>query len=132
MSETPQVPRRARRRRQPNVLGGRAVRHEVKVSQEEGARLKALADARGVTVPRLLSESALAVESGQTMSERNELIAEVFHLQRAFGSVGVNVNQIAKKVNATGQVPAELDATMRAIRELLPRVAALSEMVAGR
>jgi hypothetical protein len=129
MSETPPEPRGARRRRQANVPGGRSKRHEVKMSVEENARLVALADVRGVTVPRLLLESALAAETGQTMTERNELVAEVFRLQRLFGAVGVNVNQIAKKVNATGQVPAELDATMVAIRDLLPRVAALSEKV---
>src|SRR4051794_9659558 len=69
------------RRRRANVAGGRRHRHEVKVTPEEEARLLLLAEAQGVTVPRLLVESALSA-AGETPAERRNAIAELFGLHR--------------------------------------------------
>lgn len=131
MSEESTRPRRIARRRRANAEGGRTHRHEVKLTTDEQTMLLAMAEARGITVPRLLFESTMAASTGQTLTERNELIAEVFRLQRAFGAVGTNVNQIAKVLNSTGEVSPELDATMAGIRALLPRVMSLSEKLSA-
>ena len=81
-----------------------------------------LAAEQGVTVPRLLVESALAAEVGQTPSERRNAVAELFGLHRLLASISNNVNQMAKATNATGEVQAELGATLAAVRRTAERI----------
>lgn len=45
--------------RRPHIPGGRKIRHVVLASAEEDASLRAKAQRRGITVSRLLMESAL-------------------------------------------------------------------------
>ena len=66
------------RRRRANVEGGRQHFHKVKVSPEEEAKLLQLAQKQGVTIPRLLVESALSLEASETPTERKQAIAELF------------------------------------------------------
>lgn len=104
-----------RRRRQPNVAGGRTgSRVDVKLSAEETALLRAKADELGVSVPRLLVESALtAVE---TSTERRNALTELFALQRVLSGIANNINQLAKHANTDGRFPD------RAFDELVARV----------
>ena len=81
-----------------------------------------LAEAQHVTVPRLLVESALAAASSETPAQRREAIAELFRLHRLLAAISNNVNQMAKATNATGQAPAELEATLRAVRRTAERI----------
>ena len=110
------------RRRRANYVGGRAHRHEVKVSPEEEALLLQAALAQGVTVPRLLVESALTADRGETATERKQLAAEMFKAVRLLAAVSNNVNQIARHANATGEVSAETAATLTAVRRVVARV----------
>lgn len=91
------------RRRQANQVGGRPLVVKVRVSEVDAATLARLAEAAGVSVPRLMVEAALA-GGGGTASERREVITELFKLVRLLGAVGNNVNQLARQVNATGDV----------------------------
>lgn len=109
------------RRRRANVAGGRHHKHEVKVSPEEEARLVRLAAKHRVSVPRLLVEAALT-EAGETPTERRNAIASLFGLHRLLGSIANNVNQMAKATNATGEVQADLRATMAAVRRTAERI----------
>ena len=68
--------------------------------------LQQLAQAQGVTVSRLLVESALAGERGETVSERRAVLTELFALHRLVGGIANNVNQVTKKLHGTGEVPA--------------------------
>lgn len=118
------------RRRRANARGGRSHRHEVKVSAEEEARLVALAEAQGVTVARLLVESAMAGERGETASERRALITELFAVHRSVAGVANNVNQIARKLHTTDELAVETRqvlaaalATMAGIDAVIDRLA---------
>ena len=113
------------RRRRANVEGGRQHRHEVKVTPEEEGVLLRLAGEQHVTIPRLLVESALAANAGETTTERRNTIVKLFELHRLLAAVSNNVNQIAKATNATGEWHAETVETLRAVRRTAERIDAL-------
>jgi hypothetical protein len=122
-------PRALRRERRENLEGGRRGRFVVKVGPGEELRLRTLARQSDVTVQRLLVETTLAAnEPGArdgtlTMTERRQAAAELFQIERLLGTVANNVNQMAKVANATGDLGADLEATLRYVREVLgPRV----------
>lgn len=94
----------------------------MKVSAAEHERLVALAAAAGVSVPRLLVESALAGGPGSAAA-RAATSAELVALGRALGRVGANVNQIARATNATHEVQDFTAATLAAVREVAARLA---------
>lgn len=117
------------RRRRANVSGGRQHRHEVKVTPEEEGMLLRLAEAQHVTIPRLLVESALASETSETPTERKRAMAELFGMHRLLAALSNNVNQIARATNATGELRAELRATLAKVRETAGRIdQAIDEM----
>lgn len=91
------------RRRRANVEGGRKHKHEVKVTPSEEAALKGLAFEQGVTIPRLLVESALA-QSTTTITERRQLGFELSEVRRLLASISNNTNQLAKFANTEGVV----------------------------
>lgn len=122
MSDETTDGRPSERRRRANVTGGRHARHEVKVSAEEEGRLLRLALAQGVTIPRLLVETALASEAGETVTERRNAITKLFELHRLLAAVSNNVNQIAKATNATGEWQAETAAALDAVRRTAQRI----------
>jgi len=91
--------------------------------------LQRLARAADMSVPRYLVESGLAVETGETVTERRNAIVKLFELHRLLAAVSNNVNQIAKATNATGQRQAETDATLAAVRRVAERIdAAVDEL----
>jgi hypothetical protein len=100
-------------------------RHVVTASPEEEGALLRLALAQGVTIPRLLVESALATDAGETMTERRATIAKLFELHRLLGAISRNVNQIAKATNATRELHPETSATLTAVRRTAERIDAL-------
>lgn len=114
--------RRLGRRRRANTAGGRHHAHQVKVTPEEEALLLQLAAKQGVSVARLLVESALAVEDRTTATDRREAMAELFRIHRVLGGAANNMNQLAKVANATGEVPAEFGPTMGYVRRLCTRI----------
>lgn len=122
MTDAKPRPRALSRRRRENAEAPRTKRHSVYVTPEEAGRLARLAEERHMTVPRLLAEAALASETGQTETERRELLTLLFHLHRALGAIGNNVNQLAKVANATGELGEELRDTLEAVRRALTRV----------
>lgn len=92
------------------------------MTPEEEGRLLRLAQAQHVSVPRLLMEAALASERGETVTERREALGELFKLYRLLAGIANNVNQIARATNATGEVQAEMTATLDAVRRTAQRV----------
>ncbi|MGW9114514.1 plasmid mobilization relaxosome protein MobC [Microbacterium sp. NPDC055683] len=81
-----------------------------------------LAEAQHVTIPRLLVESALASGTSETPTERKQAMAELFALHRLLAAISNNVNQIAKAVNATGELSSDLTATLDAVRRTALRI----------
>lgn len=110
------------RRRRANVAGGRGGEHRVKVSAEEAAVLARLAAEQGVTVARLLVESALAGDR-ETAVRRRDAMVELFAIRRLLAGVSNNVNQVARHANASPDFPAEARAVLDAVRRLAVRIA---------
>ena len=118
------------RRRRANARGGRPHRHEVKVTAEEESRLTELAAEQGVTVPRLLVESAMSGERGETPSERRELITELFAVHRSVAGVANNVNQIARKLHTTDELAVETRQVLRAALATMAGIDAVIDRLA--
>lgn len=93
------------RRRQANVEGGRTARFEVKVTDAEAAELRVIADEQGVSVARLLVESALS-RGVETITERRQLGFELTEVRRLLATIANNANQVARYTNTEGVVPA--------------------------
>lgn len=118
--------RRLRRR-----TGGRHHIIGVRVSEEEWAVVKARADQLGISVARLSFEAIMS-PVGTVVAETRYDCQEWLAIRRLTGAVGNNLNQIAKVLNSTGQLPtgSALDATLVAIARILARQdAALTAMV---
>jgi hypothetical protein len=112
-------------RRQVRAAGRvREHAHRVKVTAEQEARLVELAGARGITVARLLVESALS-GGAESAIQRAAVVTELSVLGTALGRVGVNLNQIARVTNATGEVQPATEATLAAVREVAARLEAV-------
>lgn len=104
------------RKRQPNALGGRSVRREVKLTVEQDLQLSIMADELDVSVPRLLVESTLAQSRGETAAERREMLTALFQVQRSIAAVGNNLNQIARAANVSGELEGDLSSLIQHIR----------------
>ena len=120
----------ADRKRQANVLGGRPARRVVKLSASEDAALMVAAAEVGVTVPRFLKESALALSRGESATERRALITELFGVQRHLAAVGNNLNQIARGVNIDGTVREDLVDVLEHLRGTLRDADQVLELLA--
>jgi len=111
-----------RRRRQLKRAGSvRGVRHVVRVDGDQEARLQARADERGITVARLLVESALA-GGADAAAVKAATMADLFMVVRLLGQVGNNVNQLARVANATGRLPPEVPAAAAALTRATTRL----------
>jgi len=79
----------------------------VAVSDDEKAMLVAMANIRGVTVPRLLLESTMASADDSsvavTKAERDGIQDQLYGLMRQISGIATNLNQMAHHVNATGE-----------------------------
>ena len=107
---------RTRRAREPVA---RHVVQKVKLTEAERDQLRGKAAELGVSVPRLMVESAL---SGAEMpTERRRLVADLFETRRLLATVANNVNQLARSANISGQVAERerLEKTLGEVDELL-------------
>jgi hypothetical protein len=104
----------------------RRVYQQVKLTEAERDQLRAKAAELGVSLPRLMVESAL---SGiETPTDRRRMIAELFEVRRLLATVANNVNQLARSANISGQVDAgrRLERTLGEVDELLARMRELT------
>ena len=107
---------RVRRRRE---AAPRRVYQQVKLTETERDQLRARAAEFGMSVPRLMVESAL---SGlETPTERRWIVAELFETRRLLATVANNVNQLARSANISGQVHEgrRLEQTLAEVDELV-------------
>ncbi len=119
------------RRRRANAAPGetRSKRYPVTVTPAEAAELEAKAAAAGMTVPRLLHESAKSAHV-ETSTERKAAIAELFAVRREVAGIATNINQLARYANTEGTFPAEAEAVTADFRRLFPRVTAAVDRLA--
>lgn len=107
MRAPPSDPRRRRAREQ---VPRTAIK--VKLSDAEREQLRERADQLGVSVPRLLVESALAEPDGGWVAvreqavQRRQLLVELNELRYLVATIANNVNQLAKTANTSGDLPA--------------------------
>ncbi|WP_158251531.1 plasmid mobilization relaxosome protein MobC [Cryobacterium sp. M91] len=109
------------RQRRANVDVPRDRRYTVKVNAEEDAQLRARAVVAGVTVPRLMFESAMNAHI-ETDTARQEVIAEFFAVRRLMANVANNVNQLAKYANTESVFPQDAEAIVAEYRAIVPRL----------
>lgn len=117
---------RYRRRR---VEGRRDHRTVIKHSDEEWARVQALALVHGVSVPRLY-ERSLHAGDVVAAARLSRLVTEMIVVARVMGKTAVNLNQLARVANATGEVQARqvlaaahhFDRQVQAVKVLLEQV----------
>lgn len=121
------------RRRRENLSGEqrREKAYRVYVSPEEDAHLRARAEVLGVTVPRLLFESAMNAQV-RTDTEWKGAVAELFAIRRLMATVANNVNQIAKFANAEGRFVEEAREVVAEHRSIVTRMNAVLDRLAGR
>lgn len=110
------------RKRQANVTGGRQVRREVTLTPVQDGQLVVAAERANRTVPAFLVEAGLKAGGYQTETERRESIFALFQLREQLARIGNNVNQMAKLLNAEGEVDTDLRATLAAVREKISDV----------
>ncbi len=99
------------------------------VTPTEAAELEAKAAAAGMTVPRLLHESAKSAHV-ETSTVRKAAIAELFSVRREVAGIATNLNQLARYANTEGTFPAEAEAVTAEFRKLFPRVTAAVDRLA--
>lgn len=115
------------RKRQANVAGGRPVRRVVKLSVSESAALSLAAVEQGVSVPRLLKESALAQSSGETATDRRRILTALNVMTGQLAKVGNNLNQIARGLNTDGELHGDVRGSLEELRGVLRDVDAAVE-----
>ena len=99
---------------------------KVKLTGEERNQLRARATELGVSVPRLMVESALS--GVETSTDRRRLVAELFETRRLLATVANNVNQLARSANISGQVSEgrRLEQTLAEVDDLVAELRALT------
>ena len=93
-------------------------------SVQEKAALEVRAREQGISVARLLVESALGGGMAGAV-DRRVMIAELTQLRTLLGRTSTNINQIARHANAERTVPEDAGAAVRAARELMGRIDAV-------
>jgi hypothetical protein len=88
------------------------------MSDEDRARIKAVANERGVSMARLMQESALS--ESYDRRERLAVIAALDTANRLLANLAGNINQLARHANIAGQVVAEveLEDSLRQVRDV--------------
>ena len=109
------------RQRRANADVPRDRRYVVKVNAVEDAQLRGRAVVAGVTVSRLLFESAMNSHI-ETDTARKEVVSEVFAVRRLMANVANNVNQLARYANSESVFPAEAEAVVAEYRSIVPRL----------
>ena len=114
---------RVRRAREPVP---RHVIQKVKLTAEEREQLRRRAAELGVSVPRLMVESALS--GVETPTDRRRMVAELFETRRLLATVANNVNQLAHSANISGQVHEgrRLEQTLADVDELVAQLRQLT------
>lgn len=117
-------------RRLPRVSGGRGQVVKVRLTEQEEMVLAARAGAAGVSRQRFLVDAALAAP--HPAPERRALYAVLTSARRSVMKGMVNLNQLARVANSTGQVPRDLGGLAAALeRAVAVMEAGLAELAGG-
>ena len=127
MSAQPEEQASAGRSRRAREPAPRQVVQKVKLTEGERDQLRGRAAELGVSVPRLLVESAFA-EATVTGTERRAEMVELFEVRRLLATVANNINQLARLANTAGEVPVgqRLETAVEDVEEIVGRLRALT------
>lgn len=122
-------------RRKRSAVGRRPHRVVIRHSDEEWARIQAMAAVLGVSVPALY-ERALFAGSVQAAVGIEEIHSELVGVRRLLANAANNLNQVARVANATGRVEVpRLDSTLelfeRSVRRLFELLVKARILVEG-
>ncbi|MFD4786237.1 mobilization protein [Streptomyces sp. NPDC058459] len=113
--------RRARGKSRPRDKQQRRA-HSVRLNDVELSIIQAGADAVGTSVAGFLAHSGLAAARDQnrtaaTIAAEHDVLIELFATGRKLGWAGSNLNQIAKILNAGGDIaPARIEETLTEVQ----------------
>lgn len=116
--------------RMENAAGGRSVRRNVRLTEFEDNALMLKASEQGVSVQRLLVESALTFEIGETATDRQQAIGVILRVERQLAAIGNNLNQIARATNAGDSVDAGIAGSLDYLRGILARLDEAADVIA--
>ncbi len=119
-----------RRQRQANVPGGRPHKHIVKLSDAEHEDLTRRAGEAGVSVPRLLVESAL--DAGKVEAGRAHAALQLLELDDQIRRVGNNLNQLVRYAHQNRELPEHLEDALHAVVRACLSVDATARWVMGK
>jgi uncharacterized protein (DUF1778 family) len=106
--------------RRHRVEGGRQHAVKVRFTDEEYDQIAERASAARVSVQRFLVEGALAPRRQVVVPAA--LTAELSGIRRLLANLANNVNQIARKLNATGRTDGSVSAAAEALTRTLSRL----------
>ncbi|SNT35759.1 mobilisation protein (MobC) [Streptosporangium subroseum] len=112
MSQDPRV----RRRDRESGQGQRQTRVNLRLSPAEHTELQRAATRQGQTLAGYAAAAALTLARDELPPDIRAAILRLFELQHEMHRIGVNVNQLARHANASGEIPQELSATTAALR----------------
>lgn len=104
------------RRRANARAGARTNRVVVKCSDDELARLYAIAAARDLSIPNVLMRAVFAGGS-ENARVTGELLQELRHARQLSSVATGLLNQVAKVGNSTGELPPETAQVLRMVRD---------------
>lgn len=120
---------RARRRQQANVPGGREHSTLVRMSADEKDALAERAEQAGVSVPRLMVESALAESSEPG---RAHAVLGLLELDDQLRRIGNNLNQLTRWAHQEQDIPEHLGETLHAVVHACLSVDEVARWVMGK
>ncbi len=118
-----------RRANSSQEQGPRRHRTVIRHTDDEWARVQALASLQGVSVPRLYER---AVRSGDVVVAQkiSGVMLTMVGVRRLLAGAVVNINQMAKVVNATGEFePVAFDAAVEMVSRQIDRLNVLLEQL---
>jgi uncharacterized protein (DUF1778 family) len=105
------------------VLGLLGLDPNLRLSPEELAELAEAAERSGITVTGYAARAALSAARQEMPPDAREFAVQLFAVRREVARVGVNLNQIARRLNGQQAVPpATVEAALRAARQALEQV----------
>lgn len=127
MNESPASSQRGFRvgRYRPHTKPGRPRQVRVRYTDQEYAAVERAAHAAGLTTTGYVAEAALAaalsLEPPRWAPWRTALV-ELMETRRQIRRIGVNINQAARALNATGEAPAWIEQALTMTTRSMARV----------
>ncbi|KHL04104.1 plasmid mobilization relaxosome protein MobC [Sinomonas humi] len=118
--------RRSGRRRRANIEGP-TLYVRVSMSEAERARLFALEERTRRSASEILVSGALYARNAESLAERRALASELMAARRYLAALSNNVNQLARRANATDEFPEEARVALARVRVIAERINGLVE-----